>query len=66
MRFVFTSDKGFPTIPLFGLRVSAAVGVVSAVPLIGMLVVNVVICVLAVEWAGQEVLRENMIAEMNQ
>lgn len=39
---------------------------ISAVPLVGMLVMNVVICVLAAEWAGQEVLRENMIAEMNQ
>lgn len=39
---------------------------IKAGPLIGILVLNVVICVLAVEWAGQEVLRENMIAEINQ
>lgn len=35
-------------------------------PLSAMLVLNVVICVLAVEWAGQEVLRESVIAEIEQ
>ena len=35
-------------------------------PLVLMLALNAVICVLAVEWAGQEVLRENLITEINQ
>lgn len=39
---------------------------ITAGPLVAVLVLNVVICILAVEWAGQEVLRENMIAEINQ
>lgn len=38
---------------------------VSVMPIVGMLILNLVICILAMEWAGKSILEEKIIEELN-
>ena len=38
---------------------------VSVIPVIGMLFLNIIICILAMEWAGRNILEDDIIEELN-